>query len=158
MHRSRSGWCMVYYRSPSFSRPAQRVDKCTPIRQNSDMKHESGYLSRVRGSLGEALAVCHVLGRGMTVLGRNVRLGKDEIDIVAFDPLDRCVAFVEVKMRTNGEFYHPSLNMTRVKRKHMIRAARRWVHAHGYDGGYRLDAAYVSDSRVEYVVDLDVQE
>lgn len=108
--------------------------------------------------MGEALAVRHLLRQGMSVIGRNVRLGRDEIDIVAFDPLDRCVAFVEVKMRTNGGDYHPSLNMTRGKRRHMIRAARRWVHANGYDGGYRLDAAYVSNGRVEYVVDLDVLE
>ncbi len=92
----------------------------------------------------------------MSVLGRNVRLGRDEIDIVAFDPLDRCVAFVEVKMRSHHTDYHPSLNMTWRKRRHMIRAARRWVHAHGYDGGYRLDAAYVADGAVEYVVDLEM--
>jgi putative endonuclease len=94
----------------------------------------------------------------MTVLGRNVRLGRDEIDVVAFDPLDRVVAFVEVKTRTRGEHYRPELNMTSKKRSRMLRAARRWVSDHGYDGGYRLDAAYVSDSRVEYVVDLDPME
>lgn len=105
--------------------------------------------------MGEALAVRYVLRAGMKVLGRNVRLGRDEIDIVAFDPLDRCVAFVEVKMRTNAIDYHPSLNMTRRKRRVMLRAARRWVNAHGYDGGYRLDAAYVSGGTVEYVTDLE---
>ena len=122
---------------------------------NSGMRLQSGYFSRVRGSQGEALAVRHLLRRGMSVLGRNVRLGKDEIDIVAFDPLDRCVAFVEVKTRANGAEYHPSLNMTRRKRKVMLRAARRWVSDQGYDGGYRLDAAYVSGNAVDYVVDLD---
>ncbi len=119
------------------------------------MRYESGYLSRVRGSQGEALAVRHLLRQGMRVLERNVRLGKDEIDIVAFDPLDRCVAFVEVKMRSNGADYHPSLNMTRKKRRVILRAARRWVSDKGYDGGYRLDAAYVSGNSVEYVVDLE---
>lgn len=119
------------------------------------MRYESGHVSRVRGSRGESLAVSHMLGRGMRVLDRNVRLGKDEIDIIAFDPLDRCVAFVEVKMRTNGADYHPSLNMTRHKRRVILRAARRWVSDRGYDGGYRLDAAYVSGTTVEYVVDLD---
>jgi len=119
------------------------------------MQRDSGYFSRVRGSRGEALAVRHILCRGMRVLDRNVRLGKDEIDIVAFDPLDRCIAFVEVKLRTNGADYHPSLNMTRRKRRVMLRAARRWVVDRGYDGGYRLDAAYVSGTAVEYVVDVD---
>lgn len=119
------------------------------------MRYESGHLSRVRGSQGEALAVRHLLRQGMRVIDRNVRLGRDEIDIVAFDPLDRCVAFVEVKMRSNGADYHPSLNMTRKKRRVILRAARRWVNDKGYDGGYRLDAAYVSGNAVEYVVDLD---
>lgn len=125
---------------------------------NSGMRTESGYFSRVRGSQGESLAVRHLLRRGMDVLDRNVRLGKDEIDIVAFDPLDRCIAFVEVKLRTHGAEYHPSLNMTRHKRRVMLRAARRWVSDRGYDGGYRLDAAYVSGNAVEYVVDLDPME
>lgn len=119
------------------------------------MRTASGYFSRVRGSRGESLAVRHLLRRGMDVLARNVRLDKDEIDIVAFDPLDRCVAFVEVKTRAYGDDYHPSLNMTRRKRRVMLRAARRWVSDRGYDGGYRLDAAYVSGNAVEYVVDLD---
>lgn len=122
------------------------------------MQRESGYFSRVRGSQGESLAVRHLKGRGMSVLGRNVRLGRDEIDIVAFDPLDCCVAFVEVKLRSNGADYHPSLNMTSHKRRVMLRAARRWVADQGYDGGYRLDAAYVSGNAVEYVVNLDPME
>lgn len=122
------------------------------------MQLSSGYRSQVRGSYGESMAVRHLLRRGMTVIGRNIRLGKDEIDIVAFDPVDQCVAFVEVKMRTNGAEYHPSLNLTRNKRRHMVRAARRWVHKNDYPGGYRLDVAYVSGSLVEYVVDLDTME
>ena len=126
--------------------------------QNSGMRSESGYFTRVRGSQGEALAVRHLLRQGMNVLDRNVRLGRDEIDIVAFDPFDRCVAFVEVKLRTHGADYHPSLNMTRHKRRVMLRAARRWVSDRGYDGGYRLDAAYISNGIVEYIVDLDTQQ
>lgn len=120
------------------------------------MHYESGHVSQVRGSKGELLAVRHIERKGMRVLDRNVRLGRDEIDIVAFDPVDKCIAFVEVKMRSNGRDYHPSLNMTWKKRRHMVRAARRWVHKNGYDGGYRLDAAYVSDTLVEYVIDLDM--
>ena len=112
----------------------------------------------LRGSLGEAQAVRHLRSAGLTVLGRNVRLGRDEIDVVAFDPFEKVIAFVEVKMRTHGDRYHPSLNMTTKKRLRMLRAARRWVSDHGYDGGYRLDAAYVSGNRVEYVVDLDPME
>lgn len=110
----------------------------------------------IRGTLGEQRAVRHLKTRGMDILGRNVRLGKDEIDVVAFDPFENVVAFVEVKTRTHGFDYHPSLNMTAKKRSRMLRAARRWVHKNGYDGGYRLDAAYVSDREVEYVVDLEI--
>ncbi len=120
------------------------------------MHYQSGHITQVRGSNGESLAVRHILRQGMNILGRNVRLGRDEIDVVAFDPFDKCIAFVEVKMRTNGAEYHPSLNMTWRKRRHMVRAARRWVHQNGYDGGYRLDAAYVSGNRVEYVMDLEM--
>lgn len=119
------------------------------------MRYESGYLSRVRGSRGECLAVRYLEMQGMRVLDRNVRVGRDEIDIVVFDPMDHVIAFVEVKMRSNALDYHPSLNMTRKKRHHMVRAARRWVDKNDFRGGYRLDAAYVSGATVEYVMDLD---
>lgn len=119
------------------------------------MRFVSGYLSRVRGSRGECLAVRFLEAKGMRILARNVRVGRDEIDIVAFDPVDKIIAFVEVKMRSNGLEYHPSLNMTWKKHRHMVRAARRWVDRNEYDGGYRLDAAYVSGATVEHVIDLE---
>lgn len=83
------------------------------------------------------------------MIARNVRLGKDEIDIVAFDPTDRVYVFVEVKTRTREDVdYRPELNVTRQKRVCMRRAARRYMTGIPAETGYRLDVVCVMHDKV----------
>ena len=84
------------------------------------------------------------------MLARNVRLhGGDEIDIIALDPTDGSVVFVEVKTRSDGSGdFTPELNLTPVKKRRMSRAARKWLAAAGWDVGCRLDAVCVAAGRV----------
>ncbi|HEY1451679.1 MAG TPA: YraN family protein [Solirubrobacteraceae bacterium] len=55
------------------------------------------------GRRGEALAAEHLRRRGFTVLERNVRTARGEIDLIAFDPAASggggALVFVEVKTR-----------------------------------------------------------
>lgn len=102
------------------------------------------------GREGETIAAAFLEHIGYRVIRRNVRVGRhDEIDLIAFDPGDRVLVFCEVKSRaraTSG--YHPEINVTYRKRKNMARAARMWIAAHGWNGGYRMDALYVSSRTV----------
>ena len=101
------------------------------------------------GQRGEAVAVRYLRRQQFLVLARNVRLGRDEIDIVAWDPLDRVIVFAEVKSRSRySNNYHPDLNITPLKRHRMARAARLWVARHSWQGGYRLDVLCVADGNV----------
>lgn len=96
------------------------------------------------GSRGEDVAARHITLGGYAVLERNVRFAKDEIDIVAFDPFDGVMVFVEVKARTRAhDDYRPELNITPSKRRKLARSARAWVAAHDYDGGWRIDVVCV---------------
>lgn len=52
---------------------------------------------RALGRLGESLAADHLERRGFAILDRNVRIGRGEIDLIAFDGIT--LAFVEVKTR-----------------------------------------------------------
>lgn len=101
------------------------------------------------GFQGEAAAVRYLRSAGYAVIARNIRIHRDEIDILAFDPSDHVLAFVEVKSRSKaGGAYDPGLNLTVSKKRAMRRAARAWVAAHSYDDGWRIDAIFVEAGRV----------
>ncbi len=101
------------------------------------------------GWQGESLAARHLKRLGYRVLQRNVRVGrKDEIDILAYDPTENVLVFVEVKSRARNTEYTPEMNITAEKRIAMSRAARRWMTEHDWDMGYRLDVICVSEGKV----------
>ena len=61
--------------------------------------------ARALGDYGERLACRYLLGQGLTILDRNWRCARGEIDIVALD--GRCVVVCEVKTRTSEAFGAP---------------------------------------------------
>lgn len=77
------------------------------------------------GSQGESLAAHFLERQGYAVLGRNVHIGRYEVDIIARDR-DTTV-FVEVKTRSEDRFAPPDRNVNPVKRKKLTAAARRYI-------------------------------
>lgn len=77
------------------------------------------------GKYGEDLAVKHLLQIGYKIKARNVRYGKEEIDVVA-ETADRLV-IVEVKTRQTAEIGAPWMAVTRKKQRHLIRCAHQYV-------------------------------
>jgi putative endonuclease len=106
---------------------------------------------------GERTAARYVQRLGYKVLEANVRLGKDEIDLVAFDPTDQVMVFIEVKTRAKlHEDYRPELNLDFRKRRMLRRSARRWVAWQHYEGGYRIDLICVAEGRVtDHIKELE---
>ncbi len=101
------------------------------------------------GDDGEIAAVGYLRTRGYKILGRNVRLVKDEIDIIAYDPFDGCVVFAEVKSRARAvSDYSPAMRLNDRKRAAMSRAVQKWITKKNYHGGYRMDAILVADGKV----------
>ncbi len=103
----------------------------------------------ITGKHGEEAAVQFLHSLGYRVRATNVRLGKDEIDIVAFDPKDKVMVFAEVRTRKHmgGAFMPEKLAGPR-KRYLLFRSARRWVARHDYRGGYRVDLLCVKDGKI----------
>jgi len=57
------------------------------------------------GDAGEDLAASRLEAAGWTILARNVRLGRDELDLVAIDPgPPRALVVVEVRRRGRRDF------------------------------------------------------
>ncbi len=102
------------------------------------------------GSQGEALAALYLQRLGYSIFKRNLRVGRrDEIDILAFDPVDKVLVFVEVKSRARSTIYYaPEVNVTARKRSSMSRAARRYMTRHDFEIGYRLDVVCVAEGKV----------
>lgn len=80
-----------------------------------------------RGQQGERLAVNYLETHGYLILDRNVRLRRGEIDIVARK--QGVLVFVEVKTRTSNRFGCPAEAVTPAKARHLIQAAREYLHS-----------------------------
>lgn len=82
-------------------------------------------LRQRRGAAAEERAIEFLVGLGWRVLQRNVRLGRDEIDIVALDPGPPPVLVaVEVRSATSSAFGAPEERIDRAKVGHLYRALR----------------------------------
>jgi len=85
--------------------------------------------TRTLGSRGEESAALYLTKQGCTILGRNVRLGHLEIDIIASDGTH--LIFAEVKTRrclpdVRSRFGRPADAVDARKRAHLTDAVRLW--------------------------------
>ena len=80
------------------------------------------------GDDAEALVAAHLEDRGWTIVGRNVRAGRGELDLVAIDPgPPRELVIVEVRRRSSRAFGLAEETVDRRKRQVVHRAAWRWL-------------------------------
>ena len=113
--------------------------------------------NKTLGDRGEAIAARHLEAAGWTILDRNFRMGRKEIDLVA--RRGGVVAFVEVKTRGGLGYGHPLEAVTWKKRREIQQVAAAWIERRGGDEDtYRFDAVSVLLSaggppRVDHVED-----
>jgi len=94
------------------------------------------------GDRGEQIAAALLERKGWTIVDRNFRVGRREIDLVA--RRGEVVAFVEVKTRSGLAYGHPLEAITWRKRREIQQVALGWISRHGRPGEvYRFDAVAV---------------
>lgn len=95
------------------------------------------------GRLGEEEAVRHLRTDGWVILGRNVRWGKKEVDVIA--SRGWVLAFIEVKARRGRRHGHPLEAITGRKRREIAGVARAWLEGRPLPPGtvLRFDAISV---------------
>ncbi len=107
------------------------------------------------GRLGEARAREYLLERGWTLLAKNYRFGRREVDIVA--RRGKLVAFVEVKTRAGDGFGVPEEAVTALKRREIeIVASWYLCNNHLTDVDVRFDVISVTvgrNARLEHLED-----
>lgn len=108
--------------------------------------------SHAFGRRAEERVATYLQARGWTVLARNWRFHRKELDLV----VERAgvIAFVEVKARREAGLGHPLEAVTAAKRRDMALAARGWIASRGRQGEcYRFDAAVVLEALGRVSVD-----
>lgn len=119
-----------------------------PFLSSDRIKPKPAHL--ILGVEGETIAEAYLHSIGYEIRHKNFRIGRDELDLIAWDLEDQVLVFVEVKTRTEKtrQGFHPDGTATQDKRVKIRRAARRWVADHDFDGGYRIDLICVQEGRV----------
>ncbi len=109
---------------------------------------------RQLGARAETLVCDHLSARGYQIVGRNVRVGPKEIDIIA--RRGELVIFCEVRARSNADFGSPLASIGPSKIHNIREAARGFLLDRRWRGvAIRFDAAAVvfdvPDGRLDYV-------
>ena len=96
------------------------------------------------GRFGEQVAADHLQQAGLQILARNWRCRDGELDIIAWDPHERCVVICEVKTRTGTAFGSPAEAVTPAKARRLRRLAAAWLQEPGsLRGDVRFDVVEV---------------
>ena len=78
-------------------------------------------IGQARGVRGEELAASFFELRGVHVVGRNLRLGGCEVDLLVRS--GRTLVLVEVKLRTRSDYGGPAAAVDERKRRRLLQAA-----------------------------------
>ncbi|HUK56973.1 MAG TPA: YraN family protein [Nitrospiria bacterium] len=81
--------------------------------------------TRAFGKQGEAEAVRFLEGRGYRIVGRNIRVGRGEIDLIAYD--GDVLVFIEVKARRGDRYGGASWAVDARKRRQLTYLAEGYM-------------------------------
>jgi putative endonuclease len=106
--------------------------------------------TKATGDTGEALAATFLEAKGYAVMDRNYRFGREEVDLVCFQPYPRYeeggeLVFVEVKTRRGLGFGRPEAAVDRAKQQAVFRTAEAYLHERKLEGSpCRFDVVAVT--------------
>lgn len=115
--------------------------------ESKEKKKEATYFGR----FAEELATQTYIKQGYTILERNWRMGKTEIDIIA--QKDDKIILIEVKARhSNEEDAIRAVDLD--KRKRMVKAADSYIRNKEGSYDYRFDIVTCIGTMTNYTLDL----
>jgi len=105
------------------------------------------------GAAGEAAAAQYLASHGLTVVERNFRVRGGEIDLVCRD--GESLVFVEVRLRSRGDFGGAAASITAAKQARIVMAARHWLarRPRYADFPCRFDCVLIEGDRLEWLRD-----
>jgi putative endonuclease len=95
-----------------------------------------------KGKYAEDVAANYLESNGLTVIDRNYRFMKSEVDIVAYQGNE--VVFVEVRSLKSEVFGRPEETISLAKQKQVFQAAEAWLYEKRMEGArVRFDVVSV---------------
>ena len=89
------------------------------------------------GQFGETLAANHLKNKGYSILYRNYKFLKNEVDIIA--RYEDKIIVVEVKTRQTAEIGEPWMAVTKAKQKLIIQVANHFIQTNEIENDTRFD-------------------
>ena len=115
------------------------------------MEEEKVHVAHDLGKFAEKRAAEEYIKKGYTVLERNWRLGKIEIDLIV--QKDNVIVIVEVKARS-GKDKLPIDSITHDKRRRMTRAGDAYLQKMKGDFDYRFDYFTLTGDMENYKIEI----
>ena len=109
------------------------------------------------GKEGEKLAEAWLAEHGYTILHRNWRYGRFEIDLIGTK--NDKLRFVEVKLRKSNHYGFPEAAVTKKKYKDLLQAINQYLFLNPHHNDFRLDVLSItqlSPTDIEYFLIEDV--
>jgi putative endonuclease len=94
------------------------------------------------GKEGEKLAEAYLAERGFTLLHRNWRHGRYEIDLIATK--NEQLHFIEVKFRSGTRYGQPEEAVTKKKITFLLQAIEQFLYLHPTYQDFRLDVLSIT--------------
>lgn len=102
------------------------------------------------GKWGEQVAREYLLVNGYTLAAEDLRVGRVEVDIIAFK--GQSVCFVEVKTRST-DFVDPADAVDKKKQRRMVRAADSWVRSNKIPHDPQFDLILITGTPEAYTLE-----
>lgn len=103
------------------------------------------------GKVGEQIATDYLIEHGYTILYRNYRYLKAEIDIVALKGSD--LAIIEVKSRSTNFIEHIAETVTTKKKQLLVMAADHYVIENDLDVSVRFDIITIFQQHSKFKIE-----
>lgn len=99
------------------------------------------------GELGEEMALDHLVKNGYTIIEKNWRFQKAEIDLIA--QKGTILVCVEVKTRSTNEFGDPQDFVDSKKIKSLLKAMNQYVESNDLDVDVRFDVIAIIHNKYQ---------
>ena len=119
-------------------------------------KGELNETTKSIGDAGEALALAHLLGAGLTLVQRNYRVAAGprarggEIDLILRER-DGTLVFAEVRARRSTSFGGAAASIGAVKQRSLVLAAQHFLRRYASPPPCRFDVVAIDEGRVEWL-------
>jgi len=100
------------------------------------------YINKANGEKGESLAADFLIKKGFSVVLRNYRYKRGEIDLIVRK--DQLLVFVEVKARSSQSFGFPEEAVNEKKASMVIDAANQYILETDWQSDIRFDVIAIT--------------